>query len=69
MELDKIKIPVLGMYGKRDNIVSPAQYKPLRQGIPHAQIEIFSKSGHFIMLEEPNLFLQLIHEFINQETD
>ena len=68
-DLEKIKIPVLGMYGKRDNIVSPAQYKLLHQGIPHSQIEIFSKSGHFIMLEEPKLFLQLIHEFINQETD
>lgn len=69
VDLEKIKIPVLGMYGKRDNIVSSAQYKPLQQGIPHSQIEIFAKSGHFIMLEEPQLFLQLIHEFINQETD
>lgn len=69
LELEKIKIPVLGMYGKRDNIVSPSQYKSLHQGIPHAQIELFSKSGHFIMIEEPKLFLQLIHKFINQETD
>jgi len=68
-DLEKIKIPVLGMYGKRDNIVSPAQHKPLKTGIPHAQIKIFSESGHFIMLEEPKLFLQLIHEFINLETD
>lgn len=67
--LEKINIPVLGMYGKRDNIVSPSQYKPLQHGISHSQIEIFSKSGHFIMLEEPKLFIQKLHEFLNQETD
>lgn len=67
--LGKIKIPVLGMYGKRDNIVSPSQYKPLQHGIPHSQIEVFKQSGHFIMLEEPKVFMQKLHEFINQETD
>ncbi len=67
--LQKIKIPVLGMYGKRDNIVSPKQYKPLHYGIPTSQIEIFTKSGHFIMLEEPQLFMQILHKFINPETD
>ncbi len=66
--LNNVKIPVLGLYGKRDNIVSPEQYKPLQQGIPHTQIQLFSDSGHFIMLEEPKLFLQLIHNFLNQET-
>ena len=68
-QLGKIKIPVLGMYGKRDNIVSPSQYKPLQQGIPHSQIEVFTQSGHFIMLEEPRVFMQKLHEFINQEID
>jgi pimeloyl-ACP methyl ester carboxylesterase len=67
--LGKIKIPVLGMYGKRDNIVSPNQYKLLQFGIPHSQIEVFTKSGHFIMLEEPIVFMQKLQEFINQETD
>jgi pimeloyl-ACP methyl ester carboxylesterase len=68
-ELQKIKIPVLGLYGKRDNIVSPAQYKLLIQGIPLARIELFPQSGHFIMLEEPDLCMQLIKEFINEESD
>lgn len=68
-DLGKIKIPVLGMYGKRDNIVSPSQYKPLQHGIPHSLIEVFTQSGHFIMLEEPTIFMQKLKEFINQETD
>ncbi|MDO9087441.1 MAG: alpha/beta hydrolase [Anaerolineaceae bacterium] len=68
-ELQKIKIPVLGLYGKRDNIVAPAQYKLLIQGIPNARIELFPQSGHFIMLDEPDLCMQLIKEFINEESD
>lgn len=68
-DLKEIQIPVLGLYGKRDNIVSPDQFKTLNHGIPHVQIELFPKSGHFIMLEEPKIFLQLIQKFLNQETD
>ncbi len=66
-QLNKINKPVLGLYGNRDNIVSPFQYRTLLAGVPHAQIERFPKSGHFIMLEEPRLFMQLVNEFLNQE--
>lgn len=66
-EISALKIPVLGIYGNRDNIVSPRQYKPLYSAIPQAQIELFPGSGHFIMLEEPQSFIHLIREFINQE--
>jgi pimeloyl-ACP methyl ester carboxylesterase len=68
-DLEKLKIPVLGLFGNRDNIVTPAQYKLLLQGIPHARIEHFPHSGHFIMLEEPDVCMQLIKEFINEESD
>lgn len=68
-DLHIIKKSVLGLYGKHDNIVSPDQYKTLQKGIPHAQIELFAQAGHFLMLEEPKLFINLVHEFINQETD
>lgn len=66
-DLHALKIPVLGLYGNRDNIVSPAQNKLLQQVIPQAKIEMFPKSGHFIMLEEPELCIQQIKKFINEE--
>ena len=66
-QLNKIYKPVLGLYGNRDNIVSPFQYRSLKVGVPHAQIERFPNSGHFIMLEESRLFMQLVNEFLNQE--
>lgn len=63
-QLKNMTIPVLGLYGNRDNIVSPAQNKLLKQVIPHAEIELFETSGHFIMLEEPEMCVQRIKRFL-----
>jgi pimeloyl-ACP methyl ester carboxylesterase len=68
-DLRSIQIPILGLYGIRDNIVSPAQNKQLMQATPLASIEIFPMSGHFIMLEEPDLCIKLIKKFVNEETN
>jgi len=63
----EIKIPILGMYGKNDNIVSPNQSELLKSRNPKATIEIFQSSGHFIMLDEPQLFSESIHRFLNKD--
>ncbi|HZW02446.1 MAG TPA: alpha/beta hydrolase, partial [Anaerolineaceae bacterium] len=65
-ELGRIHAPVMGMFGHRDNIVSPRQWKPLQQGVPHARIERFPTAGHFIMLDEPQVFQQTLLEFLAQ---
>lgn len=66
--LDKIKIPVMGMYGDRDNIVHPRQWQPLLKGVPQAQIERFPFAGHFPMLEEPETFTQKLKAFLDQDS-
>jgi pimeloyl-ACP methyl ester carboxylesterase len=66
-EIKHIKIPVMGMYGDRDVIVSPKQWQPLLKGIPHARIERFEKAGHFIMLDQPDLFMKTIKDFLDSE--
>ena len=65
-ELGNIHIPVLGMFGDRDNIVSPRQWQPLIQGVPQAQVERFPKAGHFIMLDEPALFKEKLKNFLDK---
>jgi pimeloyl-ACP methyl ester carboxylesterase len=55
--LDQIKVPALGIYGDRDIIVNPRQWRPMQQGIAHAQVERFPLLGHFPMLEEPRVCL------------
>jgi pimeloyl-ACP methyl ester carboxylesterase len=66
-KIAEIHIPVMGMYGKNDNIVSPDQSVVLRNGIPGATVEMFPHSGHFIMLDEPQAFSGAIRRFLNIE--
>lgn len=65
-DLNKIHVPVLGMFGDRDNIVNPRQWQPLIQGISTAQVERFANAGHFIMLDEPALFKEKLKNFLDQ---
>ena len=65
--LEKIKVPVMGMYGNRDIVVSPHQWKPLLTGVPHARIERYNHSGHFIMLDDPAPFMDTLRDFLDAE--
>jgi pimeloyl-ACP methyl ester carboxylesterase len=63
--LDKIKVPVMGMYGEKDNIVHPQQWKPLADGVEKNYTERFPKAGHFIMLDEPQPFINKLKIFLD----
>lgn len=66
-QLSQIKVPVMGMYGQRDIVVSPQQWKPLLAGVPHARIERFLHAGHFIMLDEPAAFMETLRDFLDAD--
>lgn len=65
--LHQVQVPVMGMYGDNDIVVHPKQWEPLKEGLPAARIERFLNAGHFIMLDEPERFQQLLHEFLESE--
>jgi pimeloyl-ACP methyl ester carboxylesterase len=65
--LSQVKIPAMGMYGHRDNIVHPKQWKPMKDGIPTARIEQFPKSGHFIMIDEQETFNRTLKAFLDAD--
>lgn len=65
--LDDINAPVMGMYGDKDNIVHPQQWKPLAEGVEKDTTERFPKAGHFIMLDEPERFMQKLKSFLDEE--
>ena len=65
--LSQIKIPAMGMYGGKDIIVSPTEWKTMLEGIPHARIEQFPNAGHFVMLDDPDPFLFKLKEFLDDE--
>lgn len=66
-QIPQIKVPALGMYGKKDIVVSARQWKPMQEGITHAHIELFPSAGHFIMLDEPQRFRETIRQFLDNE--
>lgn len=65
--LAQVRIPALGMFGEKDNIVHPMQWKPMLEGIPRARIEHFPKAGHFIMMDEPETFKNRLLSFLDEE--
>ena len=65
--LNRLSLPVMGMYGERDVIVHPKQWRVLLDGVPHAKIQRFPEAGHFIMLDEPDKFLQTLRSFLDGE--
>jgi pimeloyl-ACP methyl ester carboxylesterase len=65
--LDQVKIPAMGMYGDRDVVVHPAQWKVMLEGIPHTRVERFHTAGHFIMLDEPQQFMDTLRNFLDGE--
>jgi pimeloyl-ACP methyl ester carboxylesterase len=64
--LPQVKIPALGMFGDKDNIVNPLQWQPMQNGMPQTQVERFPKAGHFIMLDEPDAFISKLKTFLDE---
>lgn len=66
-DLNRIQVPAMGMYGNRDIVVNPNQWKPMLAGIPHTRIERFPHAGHFIMLDEPQKFRETLRDFLDSD--
>jgi len=65
--LPQLQIPVMGMYGDRDNIVHPQQWRPLLAGVPHAKIVRWKRAQHFVMLDTPQEFTENLKTFLDVE--
>ena len=65
--LSKVKIPAMGMYGGKDVIVHPDQWRLMLEGIPQTRVVHFPKAGHFIMLDDPELFMHKLKDFLDED--
>jgi len=63
-QLHKLHVPVMGIYGRRDNIVSPKQGEVMRESIQNHTVQYFERSGHFPMLDETERFHRTILDFL-----
>ena len=62
--LERIRQPVLAVWGREDRIVPMYRSTVLSRAIPHAQLRIVERCGHIAMLEQPGEFNRHVAEFL-----
>jgi proline iminopeptidase len=66
-KFDDFEIPTLIIEGKWDLLWwNPDRAEVMRKNHPHAQVEIFEKSGHTIFADEPEKFFGLLRAFLEK---
>ncbi len=63
-KLPELQIPTMGIYGKKDNIVSPVNAKLLCDSVSNRQVTMMEHSRHFPMIDEPEGFMQALNAFL-----
>ena len=66
-DLEENKVPILGIFGTSDNIVSPSNAELLRKAREDSEVVMMEKSRHFPMIDEPEKFLAAIDSFLKQD--
>jgi proline-specific peptidase len=63
--LAEIKQPTLITVGRFDEI-TPACAETLREGIPNSRMVIFENSAHLAHLEEKEVYLETVSDFLEE---
>ncbi len=62
--LGNIKCPVMIICGAQDEWSTPAQHKEMADAIPGSELVIIENAGHFVSVEQPEEFTQLMRRFM-----
>lgn len=63
-ELPALQVPALGIYGAKDNIVSPRNASVLASAVALSQVAVMERSRHFPMTDEPDRFIGIMAHFL-----
>lgn len=63
-ELNQIKVPTCLIWGKNDTVTPPFVAEEFKKLIPHAELHFIDKCGHAPMMEVPNEFNEILHQFL-----
>lgn len=61
-----ITAPTLIVTGADDWFTPPVQAERLARGIPHAEVAVLEKSGHYPFIEEPELFRAALGDWLER---
>jgi 2-hydroxy-6-oxonona-2,4-dienedioate hydrolase len=64
--LDRIKIPVLVIFGQQDGTVPVSDGQLVAQRVPGSQIVLIDHCGHFPMYEQTQQYLDALLPFLTQ---
>ncbi len=64
--LSQIESPTLIIAGSEDELTPPAEAEEMRDGIPHASLEVIYQAGHLSNLEQPDAFNKAVANFLER---
>ncbi|MEW6586295.1 MAG: alpha/beta fold hydrolase [Nitrospirota bacterium] len=64
--LEMIKVPVLGLWGERDNISPPDNAKTLADHVKDSEVHVIKGAGHACYLDKPEEFKSLVRKFLKK---
>ena len=64
--LEMIKVPVLGVWGERDNISPPDNTKILADHVKGSEVHVIQGAGHACYLDKPEEFRTLLRNFLKK---
>jgi pimeloyl-ACP methyl ester carboxylesterase len=66
VELEKIEIHTLAVWGDHDELISPESGRRAAARLPHSEFVLLAGSGHLPMEEQPEALLQAILPFLER---
>lgn len=64
--LGNVTQPVLVCTGRLDRVCTVPAAEAMAKGLPDAELAIFENSGHMTFVEENELYLKVVREFLNE---
>jgi len=55
--------------GRLDRVCTVDAAEAMAKGLPNSELVIFEKSGHMTFVEEPELYLKVVRDFLNRHMD
>lgn len=66
--LEEIDVPLLAVYGAKDNVIDPVQADALEEDLYSARAIVLARTHHFPMLDNTATFTRLLRDFMDVES-
>lgn len=59
------RMPLMFMWGEHDSLIPVSHAHAAHEQVPSSRLELFADSGHFPQLDQPELFLDVLLDFLS----